>query len=331
MSLMTTVSRAVRGGRREIPTWSMPVIIDITKCKPLGEHRGRSWYHWPEMDLELEVIGEPIRDDDPAVPSGPMYRLERDGRIDLQVLKPYLPGALAALGAVVTRSPKPPAAQRPVDALNAASLLTGHGGAGRYSFRGCAEIVARFRAKGINFRPVGEGSDVLVTAPGGMLTTAHRAEVMLVTPLLVPYLLTGSAPHCEVSRHREPVEAVTLAVAIRPRSRGAWSACRHEREQVADDPSRHHRRRDAATGRGLPAADARSPAPPQARPGASQGQPARPAQRCRLAAGAGPVRRASSSRRRGSTQVQAAMSGVVLLKKVPANNRPLPHIHTQNP
>ena len=79
--------------------------------------------------------------------------------------------------------------------LNAAGLLTGHGGAGRYGFRGCEAIIARFKAKGIEFQPVGDGSDVVVTAPGGrLLTTAHRDEVRLVSPLLVPYLLSGSGP-----------------------------------------------------------------------------------------------------------------------------------------
>ena len=100
-----------------------------------------------------------------------------------------------------------------MDVLNTVGLLTGHA-TREVRIRSVPSILARFKAKAdIEFRSVGDGSDVMVTAPGGALLTAYRDDIALLSPLIVPFVLTGSV-HCEVTRHREPVPAITLALAI---------------------------------------------------------------------------------------------------------------------
>ena len=97
--------------------------------------------------------------------------------------------------------------------LDVVSLLTGTRRNGQFAIRGAEAIIARFKAKGIEFKPIGDGSDVVVTAAGGRLLNDYRDDIRSLSPLLVPYILNG-AVHCEVSTHREPVDAVTLAFAI---------------------------------------------------------------------------------------------------------------------
>ena len=97
--------------------------------------------------------------------------------------------------------------------LDVVGLLTGHTQRGKFAIRGAPAIIARYKSKGIEFVPVGDGSDVMVVAAGGQLLNDHRDAVRLLSPLLVPYLVSGVV-HCEVSRHRQPVEAVTVALAV---------------------------------------------------------------------------------------------------------------------
>jgi hypothetical protein len=127
-------------------------------------------------------------------------------------LRAHVRGTYAARADVVGKAPAAPAAQAPVDALDVASLLTGHGGAGKYAFRGCEAIIARFYAKGIEFLPVGDGAEVLVTAAGGTFSAAHRNEIQLVAPLLTAYLV-GVHLKCQVTPDCRR-EVRTLAVAL---------------------------------------------------------------------------------------------------------------------
>lgn len=214
-SVVSTISRALPGGDpREVPRWGSPVVILEDQCEYLGTHGGRRWFDWPTQKLELEEVGELIDANSPAIPDGPSFKVwQANGGYMLQPLRPYVRGTYAARVAVVARGPAAPAAPAPVDALDAVSLLSGIGGSGKFRFRGPDAILARLQDKaGIELRPVGDGAELLVIIPGGTLSAARRDELMLLTPLLVPFIANG-AVHCE-GRHREPVPATTLALAI---------------------------------------------------------------------------------------------------------------------
>ena len=216
MSITTTISRVMGNDPTEIPRWTQPMILNPEKCAPLGPPvGGRRWFDWPDQRLEVEEVGEPISPDNRAIPEGPLFKLWQDGGgYMLQPLRAHVRGTYAERTTVVARAVKQPKAQRPVDMLNAVGLLTGHTQHGKFAIRTVPSILARFKAKAdIEFRSVGDGSDVMVTAPGGALLTAHRDDIALLSPLIVPFVLNG-AVHCEVTKHREPVDAVTLAFAI---------------------------------------------------------------------------------------------------------------------
>lgn len=84
---------------------------------------------------------------------------------------------------------------------------------GKFAIRGAPAILARYKSQGIELVPVGDGSDVMVVTAGGQLFNDHRDAVQLPSSLLVPFILNG-AVHCDVSKHRDPVDAVNLAFAV---------------------------------------------------------------------------------------------------------------------
>ena len=94
--------------------------------------------------------------------------------------------------------------------LDGLTLLTRQG---HYKYRSLPDILWKLKDKaGVEFLPHGSGSEVLVTAVDGRLITAYLQEIVTLTPLVVPYVLTGSV-HCDVTA-KCPREAVTLAFAI---------------------------------------------------------------------------------------------------------------------
>lgn len=133
------------------------------------------------------------------------------------MLRGHVYGSHTARLNVVPRSPKPAAAQAPVDALNGAPTLTGHTQHGKFAIRGPAAILARLPEQ--RCRDRAHWRRVRRAGHRRREPAPHepRDELQLLTRLLVPYILNG-AVHCEVTRHRELVEAVTLAFAIPPRS-----------------------------------------------------------------------------------------------------------------
>ena len=80
--------------------------------------------------------------------------------------------------------------------LDGLTLLTRQG---HYKYRSLPDILWKLKDKaGVEFLPHGSGSEVLVTAVDGRLITAYLQEIVTLTPLVVPYVLTGSV-HCDVS------------------------------------------------------------------------------------------------------------------------------------
>ena len=136
---------------------------------------GRRWFlDWPAHEARSRGGRRAVSPDNPErSPDGPYFKghQEAGGSYKLQPLRAHPRGTYETRSAPrgTAKACKPPAAQSSRRRAHAASLLTGHG-AGRYAFRGCAEIVARFKAKGIEFRPIGDCTDALVTAAGG---TSH--------------------------------------------------------------------------------------------------------------------------------------------------------------
>ena len=74
-SIATTVSRVMGGDPKEVPRWSMPMLLDPKKCPTLGPVGRRTWHDWPEQRLELEEDGELLSPDSPAIARAPYFKV----------------------------------------------------------------------------------------------------------------------------------------------------------------------------------------------------------------------------------------------------------------
>ena len=187
----------------------MPLVIDITKCRRLGEHRGRTSYV-AEQRLELEERGELLDPAREVVPDGPAHRVRKDGDVLLQGLQPHLRGTFASRTSTVPKTPKPKTvSNRPSNSLDTVQVFTGSGSraspavANRRKMQG---VLAKLARRGVGVHRSADGSGLVVMGAGTYIEAMRAA-----TSVLLPWLRNGVAPSCQVSKHKTPVPAITVA------------------------------------------------------------------------------------------------------------------------
>ena len=101
-TITTAVGRVLNSGNpREVPRFTQHMIFEKTILKELGTTKGRAWFDWGDMKLEVEENGEPIDWDSPAIAEIPYYKVWRDdGGYMLQPLKAFVRGTYAERVAV---------------------------------------------------------------------------------------------------------------------------------------------------------------------------------------------------------------------------------------
>ena len=121
------------------------------------------------MRLEVEEVGEPLGMNDRAIPDGPMYRVcAGRRRLHPPAAQGPRPRDIPAAHDGVVATPANARRRRlRLTCWTPSPCSRGTAATGSYAFRGPEQIIARFKAKGIEFRSVGDGSDVMVTAAGG--------------------------------------------------------------------------------------------------------------------------------------------------------------------
>ena len=201
---IATAVRAIRGEWRP-PTYHRPLPIELHQLEPLEPLSGKACYAF--QDLELEQAGPLLDPDFDIIPNGWVLKVRKGDRLYYQGFTYHEKGWREQLKTAVAPAVKAPEPQKVIDLLTRFDLFTKQG---VYWIRGVKPIRERLRRKGIEQRLSADRTKAVTTGAGGKAMWSHLDAAAAVEPLTVPDL-RGETPYCEVTKHRTPAEAVTVA------------------------------------------------------------------------------------------------------------------------